>query len=48
MESTNLTVSDIEVDKVIKNMKNSKSPGSGNINLALIKYGGRKVLAMVT
>jgi hypothetical protein len=36
------------VDKVIKNMKNLKSPGFGNINLALIKYGGRKVLSLVT
>jgi hypothetical protein len=47
MESTNLTVPDIDVDIVTKNMKNGKSPGPGNINLELIKYGGRKVLALV-
>jgi hypothetical protein len=28
--------SDIEVNKVIKNMKNMKSTGSGNINLKFI------------
>jgi hypothetical protein len=48
MENTNLTVSDTDVDRVIKKMKNSKSPGLGNINLQLIKYGGRKALTMVT
>jgi hypothetical protein len=38
MESTNLTVSDIDVDTVLKNVNSRKSPGPGNINLALIKY----------
>jgi hypothetical protein len=47
MESKNLTVSDIEVDKVMKDMKSGKSPGPANINLELIKYGGRKVSALV-
>jgi hypothetical protein len=46
MESTKLTVSDTEVDNVIKN--NVKSPGPGNIKLEIIKYGGRKFLALVT
>jgi hypothetical protein len=41
MESTKLTVSDTEVDNV-------KSPGPGNINLEIMKYGGRKFLALVT
>jgi hypothetical protein len=44
METTNLTVSDM----VIKNMKNGKSPGPGNINLESIKYCRRKVLVLVT
>jgi hypothetical protein len=48
MGSTNLTFSDIDVDIIIKNMKNGKSPGPGNINLELIKYGRRKVLKLVT
>jgi hypothetical protein len=48
MKSTNLIVSGTDVDIVIKNMKNGKCPGPGNINLELIKYGGRKVLALVT
>jgi hypothetical protein len=48
MESTNLAVSDIDVDVVIKNMKNGKSPGPGNIKSESIKYGGRKVLVFVT
>jgi hypothetical protein len=48
MESTNLSLSDIEVDKIINNMKNEKSPGPANINFKLIKYGGIKVLAFVT
>jgi hypothetical protein len=47
MESTNLKVSDIEVNKVIKNITNGKSSGPGNINLELIKYGGKKVSVMV-
>jgi hypothetical protein len=36
------------VDIIIKNMKNGKSPGPGNINLELTKYGGKKVLKLVT
>lgn len=48
MESTNLTVSDVEVDIVINIMKSRKSPGPGYINLELIKYGGRKLLTLVT
>jgi hypothetical protein len=48
MENTNLTVSDTDVDRVIKKMKNVKFPGPGNINLESIKYGGRKALTMVT
>jgi hypothetical protein len=48
MGRTNLTVSDIDVEIIIKSMKNGKSPGPGNINLELIKYGGRKVLVLVT
>jgi hypothetical protein len=48
MENTNLTVSDTDVDRVIKKMKNCKTPGPGNMNLELIKYGGRKALTMVT
>jgi hypothetical protein len=47
MESTNLTVSDTDVVILIKNMKNRKSPGPGNIILDLIKYGGRKVSVLV-
>lgn len=47
MESTNLTVSDIYLDTVLKNVKSGKSPGVRNINLALIKYG-RNVLTQVT
>jgi hypothetical protein len=43
MESKNLTVSDLHMDTVIKNLKNGKSPAPGNINLELIIYGGRKV-----
>jgi hypothetical protein len=48
MESTNLTVSGKDVDIIIKNIKNKKSAGPGNINLELVKYGGRKVLSLVT
>jgi hypothetical protein len=48
MENTNLTVSHTDVDRVIKKMKNGKSPGPGIINLELIKYGRRKALTMVT
>jgi hypothetical protein len=48
MESTNLTISDIHVDTVIKNLKNGKSPALGNINLELIIYGGRKTLTLLT
>jgi hypothetical protein len=33
MGSINLTVSDTDVDIIIKNMKNRKFPGPGNINL---------------
>jgi hypothetical protein len=33
MESTNLTVSDKDVDIIIKNMKNGRSSGPGNIDL---------------
>jgi hypothetical protein len=50
MESTTLIVSDIleDVDIIIKNMENGKYPGPGNINLELIKYGGRKAFTLVT
>jgi hypothetical protein len=48
MENTDLSLPDIEVGKEIKNMKNEKSAGPGNINFKLIKYGGIKVLAFVT
>jgi hypothetical protein len=49
MERTNLTVSDTDVDIIIKNMKNGKSPGPGNIYLELLKYGGgKKVSKLVT
>jgi hypothetical protein len=34
--------------EVINNMMNGKSPGPVNINLELIKCGGRKLLALVT
>jgi hypothetical protein len=37
-----------DVDITTKNVKNGKSPGPGNINLELIKYGGRKFLMLVT
>jgi hypothetical protein len=33
---------------VLNNAKNGKYPGPGNMNLELKKYGGRKVLALVT
>jgi hypothetical protein len=45
---TNLAVSDIHEDIIIKNLKNGKSPALGNINLELIIYGGRKVLTLLT
>jgi hypothetical protein len=49
MESTNLTVSDIDVDIIIiKNITNGKSRGPGNIKLELRKYGRRNVLTLVT
>jgi hypothetical protein len=48
MGSTNVTVSDIDVDITIKNMENGTSPGPGNLNLELIKYGKRKILRLVT
>jgi hypothetical protein len=48
MGSTNLTDSDTDVDIIIKNMKNGKFLGPGNINLELIKYGGEKGLTLVT
>lgn len=35
------------MDRIIKIIKNVKSPGPGNINLELIKFGGRNVLALV-
>jgi hypothetical protein len=48
MGSTNVTVSDIDLDRTIKNMENGKCPAPRNINLLLTKYGGRKVLTLVT
>jgi hypothetical protein len=36
------------MDTVLKNVKSGKSPGPGNINLALINYGGRNILTQVT
>jgi hypothetical protein len=50
MKSINLTASDIRVYAhiIVKDMKNGKSPGPWDINLELVKYGGRKVLTPVT
>jgi hypothetical protein len=47
MENTTLTVSGVDVNIVMKNMKNRKSHGPSSINFKLIKYGGRNDMDLV-
>ena len=39
-----MQISEEEIYNIILKMKSGKSPGPGNVNQELIKYGGRKLL----
>ena len=47
-EGNEIQISESEVSGMLRTGKNGKSPGPGSINLELLKYGGDKIVKLIT